>query len=323
LIAQEPPLAEILVIDNAPSNDATQRLVRDEFPGVRYVRERIPGLDFARNRALSEATQDIVAFLDDDAVAGQGWAAGIEWIFRSNPHVAICTGKVDALSMETEGQKLFEATGGFSKGNNRIEVPGARKRPWHPLIGWSIGLGVGCSLAIRRGVATALGGFDEALDLGLALPGGGDVDMIWRVLKRGYGVVYEPSVQSRHEHRRELGAVVDQIAGHHRATVAMLTKALGEARGMDKGPVLVFLGWRLFKPFARLARRLIGRDPLPARALWRIAMSSWRGLSAYAEARQTASRRKEEFGLATGTASEPSADAGTRAARTETMRGDA
>jgi O-antigen biosynthesis protein len=65
----EAPL-EVLVIDNAPDSDETQRVVECEFPSVRCVREPRQGLDFARNRALTEARGEIVAFLDDDAVAG-------------------------------------------------------------------------------------------------------------------------------------------------------------------------------------------------------------------------------------------------------------
>ncbi|HEY2898403.1 MAG TPA: glycosyltransferase, partial [Gemmatimonadaceae bacterium] len=45
--------AEVLVVDNAPSSDATERLVRDRYPSVRYVLEPRPGLDWARNRAIA------------------------------------------------------------------------------------------------------------------------------------------------------------------------------------------------------------------------------------------------------------------------------
>ncbi|MEP7176632.1 MAG: glycosyltransferase, partial [Gemmatimonadales bacterium] len=70
-MAQRPAVAEILVVDNAPPDDATQDLVA-RYPSVRYVREPIQGLDFARNRALASASGEVVAFLDDDAVAEPG-----------------------------------------------------------------------------------------------------------------------------------------------------------------------------------------------------------------------------------------------------------
>ena len=210
LMGQTREPAEILVVDNAPGGPATRSLVRDEFPGVRYVMEPVPGLDFARNRALRETSREIVAFMDDDVVAGPGWAGAILDVFRESERIAICTGKVEALSLETEGQRLFEANGGFARGEERIRLPADRKRRLHgvpvPLIAWSIGVGSGCSLAVRRRTILDLGGFDEALDLGHPLPGGGDLDILWRVLDAGYEIVYDPAVQARHEHRREVEA---------------------------------------------------------------------------------------------------------------------
>jgi len=84
LLAQRHPPLEILVVDNAPSNELTRELLEREFPMVRYVREPVPGLDFARNRAIREATGRYLAFLDDDAVAGPDWAAAIEEVLRAD-----------------------------------------------------------------------------------------------------------------------------------------------------------------------------------------------------------------------------------------------
>src|SRR6185503_8961797 len=53
---------EVLVVDNAPSTDATKTVVASH-PLVRYVREPRAGLNFARNRALKDARGDFVAYL--------------------------------------------------------------------------------------------------------------------------------------------------------------------------------------------------------------------------------------------------------------------
>lgn len=50
---------EVVLVDNAPSSDATREAVLREFgadPRIRYVRELRPGLSCARNRGLREAT---------------------------------------------------------------------------------------------------------------------------------------------------------------------------------------------------------------------------------------------------------------------------
>jgi glycosyltransferase involved in cell wall biosynthesis len=292
LLTQDPPADEILVVDN---NDAAAAEPRE---GVRTVHEPVQGLDFARNRALREARGDVVAFLDDDAVAEPGWTAALRRAFL-DPRVAACTGRVEPLTLETEGQRLFEDNGGFGRGERTVTLPDDAGRPLHglpaPLIAWAVSMGSGCSLAVRRQEALAIGGFDEALDLGAALPGGGDHDMLWRLLGAGHRIMYAPEVTARHEHRRDTSAAIEQIIGHQRALVAWLSKHA--ARGTaHRGSVAAFLGWRLLKPGVRLLRRAAGRDPLPAGALFRMWGQCWRGLGAYPAAQRTAARRREAAG---------------------------
>src|SRR5436190_17973692 len=57
---------ELLVVDNAPATDATRRWARER--GIRYICEPVPGVSNARNRGIAEATGEVVAFSDDDAV---------------------------------------------------------------------------------------------------------------------------------------------------------------------------------------------------------------------------------------------------------------
>ena len=69
---------ECLVIDNN-STDRTPQVVeaaaaRAPFP-MRRVFEARPGSSFARNRAVDEASGDLILFIDDDAIADPDWAA--------------------------------------------------------------------------------------------------------------------------------------------------------------------------------------------------------------------------------------------------------
>jgi GT2 family glycosyltransferase len=299
LLGQTMPPAEILVVDNAPASERTRELVAAEFPRARHVQEPVPGLDFARNRALREAHHEIVAFIDDDAVADPGWTAALAAAFARDPEVGVCTGRIDALELATPAQRLLEANGGlFAGGERRLRVAGRGNgaRFALPTVARAIGLGSGCNLAVRRELALALGGFDEALDLGEELPGGGDNDMVWRVLESGAAVVYEPAARVRHEHRRDLAAAGDQISGHHRGMVALLSKAALSTRGSRRLPTLAFLAWRLAKPGVRLLRRARGRDPLPAALLLRVWANCWLGLLAYPRAVRIAARRRARGG---------------------------
>jgi len=290
LTNQTHPLSEIIVVDNAPSDDTTRILVTQQFSDVRYIREPIPGIDSARNRGLHESNQDIVALIDDDAVADRNWSKEIVRVFRENPAVGVCTGCIHPLSLETEAQRLFEANGGFLSGEVPIRLPRDGKKPLHgmraPLITWAVILGIGCNMALRRSVALSLGGFDETLEMGKVLAGGGDVDMLWRILTGGLDVQYEPRIMVWHEHRRELHGFFEQILGHQLGMLAFLIKTVTCTHGWRRLSVLVYLIWRLLKPGARIMRHIMGRDPLPVSFLLRMWWSCWRGVADYPKTRR-------------------------------------
>jgi GT2 family glycosyltransferase len=298
VLHQRPAPAEIVVIDNAPSDQRSHTLLTERFPTVRYIEEPVPGLDFARNRAVASACHDVIVFLDDDAVAAPGWAEAVARVFEADDRVAVCTGRVEPLQVGTPGERLFEANGGFSRGTVRIELPTDAARPLHghsaPLIAWALSVGSGCSYGVRRSIALALGGFDEALDLGAALPGGGDHDFLWRSLQAGYRVVYEPAALAWHEHRPDVEGVHTQVVGHQRAVVAFLSKHI-TSRGPARMSLAGYLAWRLAKPGVRLVRRALGRDPLPAPVLLRMWWNCWTGLTAYRKARWVARARRERL----------------------------
>jgi GT2 family glycosyltransferase len=193
---------EILVVDNAPPDMRTRDLVQS-LDDVRYVSENRPGLDFARNRALAEAATDFVAFLDDDAEADRGWWAGLKEALSENPDAAVITGLVLPYELESDAQITFERRGGFRRGFAKLRYCGDHL-PGNPLFPTGAGMfGAGCNMVVNKQIAMELGGFDEALDTGPPLPGGGDIDMFYRVLRAGHPLVYEPRMLVFHKHRRE------------------------------------------------------------------------------------------------------------------------
>jgi GT2 family glycosyltransferase len=191
---------EILVVDNAPSDDGTER-VAAALP-VRYVIEPRPGLDFGRNRAVAEATSDILAFVDDDVRVDRGWFRGLVEAVERDPDAGGVTGPVLPAELETAAQVTFERRGGFRRGFHRRrlgpgDIPGSRFPSGAGIVG------AGCNMAYDRALLVELGGFDEALDTGRPLPGGGDLDMFYRVVRAGRTMVYAPEALVFHRHRRE------------------------------------------------------------------------------------------------------------------------
>jgi GT2 family glycosyltransferase len=191
---------EILVVDNAPADDRTREIV-ERARGVRYVLAPVRGLDFARNHALREAGGEFVAFFDDDVTVDAGWLDGFVEALAAHPDAAAVTGPVLPYELATRAQILFEEYGGFGHRFTRTRHDAAHADD--PLFPCSPGrIGAGCNMAVRRALVQTLGGFDEALDTGVTLPGGGDLDVFYRILRAGHPIVTEPQCLVFHQHRQ-------------------------------------------------------------------------------------------------------------------------
>ncbi|UCI06466.1 glycosyltransferase family 2 protein [Mesorhizobium sp. B1-1-8] len=254
------PFVEIIVVDNASVDPATREAV-ERFKDICYVFEPRAGLDFARNAALRSATGNLIAYLDDDVVVDRNWLEGLAKVCRDNPGAGGFTGLVLPFRLDTEAQIFFEQRGGFGRGFDRNEFHNTRfDNPLHP-VGSGI-LGAGCNMAFDRTLLISLGGFDEALDTGAPLPGGGDLDIFYRVLRSGRPIVYEPEYAVYHEHRETIDQLRRQYWTWGLGMMAFLVKSRrtdGELRARHRAMVRWWFFDRL-KALARAARRLQGRD---------------------------------------------------------------
>jgi GT2 family glycosyltransferase len=224
LAAQSSEPLEVLVIDNAPATDATERLVREKFPQFRYIREDTPGLDHARNRAIREAKGEVIAFTDDDVVADRGWIAALGSAFAADPSLGLVTGFIEPAEQETPAQVWFERYGGFGRGCARhyMQLKRAAAMPWE-MVGAGR-LGAGANMAMRRVVFDEIGLFDPALDVGTPTRGGGDHEIFFRMLRSGWLCLYEPSAVVRHRHRRTMGELRGLLYNYGYATRCFLER---------------------------------------------------------------------------------------------------
>jgi GT2 family glycosyltransferase len=279
---QTQPPEEVIIVDNG-CQGATKAQVNSVMPNARYVAESLPGLDHARNRAIRETNSEILAFLDDDAIADPDWTFSIRNAFRKNK-VSALTGLILPLELETKSQKLFEKNGGFGRGLEQRIVPrtsgNGAFHVFSALVN-TFSIGSGCNMAFKASVLKQLNGFDVALDAGPFLPGGGDLDMFYRTIRNGCRIIYEPKAMVSHRHRRSMQTLKRQLSGHQRSVIAFLTKAIFLESSDGRAAVLAFLGWRLIKPIVRIMKRSIGRDVLPAVLLIDMLKSTWLGLGSY------------------------------------------
>ncbi|MBD2075736.1 glycosyltransferase [Phormidium sp. FACHB-592] len=225
---------EVLIVDNCPSTDETQRIV-ESYSRVRYVREDRPGLNNARNRALQEAAHEVIAFTDDDAVPDSNWLRSLLRNFH-DPMVMCITGLTMPLELETEAQEWFERYCPFGKGFERVVFRGDRQNPI------ATGrVGAGANMAVRRSLLELVGSFDEHLDAGTPTCSGGDHEMFARILMTGYQIVYDPTALSWHRHRRTWEELRRALYGYGVGVYAYWTRILLVERDPSMFPIA--LAW--------------------------------------------------------------------------------
>ena len=262
LAALDYPAYEVLVVDNAPSDDATRTAVA-AFPGVRYACEPRPGLDWARNRAVAEARGEIIAFADDDVQPDADWLRVMADVFAESPTIAAVTGLVVPASLATEAERLFEAYGGFGRGWVRAWYERDPLDPPGTIFHHGAGrFGTGANMAFRRWVFERIGLFDPALDVGTASDGGGDLEMYFRVLQEGLVLVYEPRAVIRHQHRTTVAGLRRQLRSWGTGLNAYMLCA--EERYPAERPAFAKLRRWWWTEYAarRLAKRALGRGGL-------------------------------------------------------------
>lgn len=229
LVALDDPAHEVIVVENTgrPALDGARLAAL----GCRHVVERRVGLDVARNRGAREAAGSVVAYIDDDCIVDAGWLAGLRRGF-ADPDVALVTGRVLPAALDLTSQWMFERWCSWDRGELPISLTRHDRRPWFPASAHH--LGTGCNMALRRSALLALGGFDEALDMGSLIGGGGDLDMFNRAIDAGHVAAYEPTALVRHTHRETMSDLRWQMWGYGIAQGAVLAKGLVTRRGVRR-----------------------------------------------------------------------------------------
>lgn len=259
LMAVRPRPFEVIVVDNAPSDDRT-RSACERYP-VRYVVEPHPGLSRARNRGVVEARGEAVAFTDDDCIVDQAWLAGLDAAF-SDPLVMAVTGYVGPLEVEHSAQFLFEAYGGFNRGFRRALYDG--------LVGSPAGVagvaGAGANMVVRRSAFKAVGLFAEDLGAGTPAAAVEETYLFYRLLATGHRILFDPGRIVWHRHRADDGALRRMLYGYSTGLIAFTLRCL--LRHRDAAGLRV-PAWLFFKHLPEMIGRIVRRDEhrLPLRLL--------------------------------------------------------
>ncbi len=205
LAAQAPapgfPAPELLVVDSASAPPAAADIAGlAARHGARLIRVEAPGLSRARNLGLAAAGGTWVAYLDDDAVPEEGWAAALlRRIAALPPDVAALGGRI----LPAWEAPLPPWWPGALRGVLTIvEWPGAGE-PGTAALPQGVEI-YGANMAFARGPLTALGGFPEALGrVGDRLLSGEEVEVLSALRAAGHRSFYDGAIGVRHSIQRE------------------------------------------------------------------------------------------------------------------------
>lgn len=194
LLMQDFDEFEVVVVDNG-SSDRTHQVVKDRLcdPHLKYVFEPVLGLSVARNTGARASKGEIIAYLDDDAVASASWLSILYQAYQDNEKLAIAGGKVTLLWPEGVttppwlSSGLSSNLGAYDLGDTLVYInrPGLTPR--------------GLNYSIRRSFLAQIGGFDPNLGrVGKNLLSNEELHTTELALKLGWQVAYLPDALVAH-----------------------------------------------------------------------------------------------------------------------------
>jgi|Deesub1362A_J573_1020465.scaffolds.fasta_scaffold02187_1 GT2 family glycosyltransferase len=180
---------EIIIVDDC-SSDKTPEILKHyaKEEKVNVIRHRKnKGAAAARNTGFKYAKGKIIVFTDSDCIVSENWIKELVKCYNSD--IGAVGGKFIPYNLDNLIAK-------FSHGRNLVtEVKAIQNE--NRIIEIKNGLLPSANLSFRREVFEELNGFDERF----RKAGGEDRDICYRLLQKGYKLIYNPKAVVYHKHR--------------------------------------------------------------------------------------------------------------------------
>jgi len=267
------PDAELIMIDSSLNEQVRTRnasLVKKL--GGKCFHEAKKGQAAARNTGIRRASGEIVVFLDDDCVVDKNWLKSLIRNYDA-PEVVCCSGRVLSRRRD-ELSELFEKYMSFDRGDKKrtftrqhinllrllkaVTYLGRRSLSENLPAPWCVA-GDGF-YSFRKEIFQKVGYFDEDLRKG-ALSAGEDTDMLYRVLKAGYKITYEPEALVFHDHPHSLEDILKKVYTYGGIKLRFYLKYLSDYY------MLLSMFGSLLLSLSTLAKALIKRESNLARIM--------------------------------------------------------
>lgn len=183
---------EILVVDNGSTDNSLEIVKR--YPSVKLLFESKKGPAAARNKGISYAKGELIAFTDSDCEVEKNWLEKFFKYIEDNPEIAAIGGGVvnpyprDIIAIASEITDFGEQV---SSDKNYLRYTYAVPTN---------------NICYRREILEEVGYFDEDFEL----TGGEDISLNWKIIKRGYRILFNPDIKVIHYHRSNLKALFNK-----------------------------------------------------------------------------------------------------------------
>ena len=184
VLAQGMPDAEAIIVDQ--NVDTRLDAVLAPYAGrlkLLHLRSDVANANHARNLGLAAARGALVGFPDDDCLYPAGVLARVAAAFAADPALALLTGPAESPAGGLGSGRWREAGGAIDAAN-----------VWTSVIEFNLWL--------RRPVALALGGFDDAMGPGTPLGSAEGNDLVLRAIAAGHQARYDPALRVIHPDKR-------------------------------------------------------------------------------------------------------------------------
>ncbi|MEA5466110.1 glycosyltransferase [Leptothoe sp. PORK10 BA2] len=172
---------EIIVVDNNSEEDVSQ--ITNQFEPVTLTHEATAGSYIARNKGLSVAKGDIIAFTDADCIPQSDWLEKGVAALTQRPNIGLVAGRIELFYKNPQKPRSFELYDSLTMGFPQEDFV----KDSH--------FGATANLFTFRSVLDKVGGFDENLR------SAGDRQWGKRVYDSGYEQVYDNNVCIHHPAR--------------------------------------------------------------------------------------------------------------------------
>ncbi len=187
---QDYPNFEIVVV-NGPSIDDTALVLENYADAVKIVSCPVANISVSRNIGISNATGDVVAFIDDDAVPYPNWLQNLALHYGDDD-----VGGVGGFVWDNTGiayQTRYIACDRFGEMRftdmfDPSDLCSFPQADWYPSL-------IGVNSSFRKSVLLSIGGFNEVYAYFLD-----ETDVCLRIVDKGYKIVISQDAKVHHKY---------------------------------------------------------------------------------------------------------------------------